>query len=208
MALYPLVRAELLARAKLRWALRIHHTVDAVLPTTLLSWRGGQHTVASLCLVSVCRLHIIIYVYTKKDKLLVNCSACVATKLDVNTSRWNGLNAWNLNPHDTDRNTVYCLHKMTLTGTDLFVVPRRHSVSAWQLVVRMQPPQVIRQLEFHTPLAQVLATVVGGRQQPMLVLLWSVHQSWLPHIIVWFPRPDVKMCYKQPFSPINTTCAP
>jgi hypothetical protein len=30
--------------------------------------------------------------------------------------------------------------KMILTGTDLLVVPRRHSVSAWQLVVRVQPP--------------------------------------------------------------------
>ena len=39
----------------------------------------------------------------------------------------------------------------------------------------------------------------------MLMLLWSVHQSRLPHIIVWFPRPDVKMFYKEPFLPTNTS---
>lgn len=39
----------------------------------------------------------------------------------------------------------------------------------------------------------------------MLMLLWSVHQSRLPNIIVRFPRPDVKMLYKQPFPPTNTS---
>lgn len=39
----------------------------------------------------------------------------------------------------------------------------------------------------------------------MLMLLRSVHQSRLPHIIVWFPRPDVKMFYKEPFLPTNTS---
>jgi hypothetical protein len=32
----------------------------------------------------------------------------------------------------------------------------------------------------------------------MLVLLWTVHQPWFPHITVWFPRSVNKMCHKLP----------
>lgn len=72
-ALYPLVWAELLAWAELGWALWIHHTIYAVLPTSFMAWSWRQHTVACLCLIRICWLHIIIHICAKQcDFSIIN----------------------------------------------------------------------------------------------------------------------------------------
>lgn len=73
------------------------------------------------------------------------------------------------------------IYRKRLTCPYLLVVPGGDDVAARQLVVGVQPPEVVRQLEVDTALSHPLVTVAGRRQQTVLVLRGVVQQPTLAH---------------------------
>lgn len=73
------------------------------------------------------------------------------------------------------------IYRKRLTCPYLLVVPGGDDVAARQLVVGVQPPEVVRQLEVDTALSHPLVAVAGRRQQTVLVLRGVVQQPALAH---------------------------
>lgn len=89
------------------------------------------------------------------------------------------------------------IYRKRLTRPYLLVVPGGDDIAARQLVVRVEPPEVVRQLEVDPPLSHPLVAVAGRRQQTVLVLRGVVQQPALAHLAAatTLARPAHKTSY-------------